>query len=74
MPNVLLSDIDYNLNYAEMRLHFMEAAAWASRHCPSFTDFDIVDVADISPIADQIAEYKFTEECDATLFSLRWSR
>lgn len=74
MPNVLLSDQGHDLDYHHMRLYFMEAAAWASGHCPSFTDFDIIDVADLSPIVDQIAEYKFTEERDATLFSLRWSR
>ena len=74
MPQVLLSDQGHDLDYHHMRLYFMDAADWASKNCPSFISFDIVDVADLSPIVDQIAEYKFTEERDAMLFSLRWSR
>jgi hypothetical protein len=71
---VLLSDQGHDLDYHHMRLYFMEAAAWAARHCASYINYEIVDVADLSPIVDQIAEYKFTDERDATLFSLKWSK
>jgi hypothetical protein len=74
MPSVLLSDSGYDLDYNHMRLHFMDVAVWATRHCPSFTNFEIVDTADVSATCDQMAEYNFTDERDAVLFSLRWSK
>ena len=74
IQQVLLSDQGHDLDYHHMRLYFMDAAVWASNHCSSFISFDIIDVADLSPICDQIAEYNFTDERDATLFSLRWSK
>jgi len=55
-----------------MRLYFIDAAIWATKHCPSYKRFDIQDVADHSIVCDQIAEYEFTDERDVIWFKLRW--
>ena len=74
MCKVLINDSNFNLDYARMRIYFMEAADWARQSCPSFIDYDVIDTSDVSPIFDQIAEYKFTDEKEAFLFELKWRR
>lgn len=69
---VYLTDQYHDLDYNRMRLYFIDAAIWATKHCPSYVRFDIQEVSDFSPIWDQIAEYEFTDERDVTWFKLRW--
>jgi hypothetical protein len=42
------------------------------KHCKSFAGYEIVDVADNSSVWDQVAEYRFTDPRDVTLFQLAW--
>jgi hypothetical protein len=74
MYKVLLSDQGHDLDYNRMRLYFIDAATWATRNCTSFKHFEIVDVVDVSPVCDQMAEYEFLDQGDATMFSLKFSR
>jgi hypothetical protein len=74
MHIIELTDQGHELDYNRMRLYFIDAAVWATRHCSSFVNFEIVDVADVSAFFDQIAEYKFLDQRDAIMFSLKFSR
>lgn len=58
--------------YGNSRWHFVEISMWAVEHCASFSGYDVVDVSDTSDRWDEIAEYRFTDEQDATLFTLKW--
>jgi hypothetical protein len=71
MIKVLLNDEKFG-NYDRARLHYIDASIWALKHCKSFQGYEIVDVADVSMIWDQVAEYRFTDERDVTLFKLTW--
>lgn len=62
-----------NFSYDRMRLHFIDAAIWATRFCSSYKRFHIQDVADNNYFYDQIAEYEFTDERDALMFRLKWA-
>lgn len=62
----------HHLDYNRIRLHFIDAAIWATKNCPSFKHFDITEVSDVSPVWDQICEYEFLDEQDAMWFKLRW--
>lgn len=53
-----------DLLYGDAQLKFFKAAKWASEHCNSYYGLDIFDV---------VAEYRFYDEKDATLFALRWA-
>jgi 6-phosphogluconolactonase/glucosamine-6-phosphate isomerase/deaminase len=68
----LTDEHHHDLDYNRMRLYFIDAAIWATKHCPSYKRFDIQDVADHSIVCDQIAEYEFTDERDVIWFKLRW--
>lgn len=70
---VLILDKNHNLSYNMMRLYFIDAAIWATRHCPSYVRFDIHEVSDRSLECDQIAEYEFSDEKDVLMFNLRWA-
>jgi hypothetical protein len=69
---VLLTDHGM-MNYDQARLHFIDASIWALNNCKSFQGYEIVETADVSYEWDQIAEYRFTDPRDVTLFKLRWS-
>jgi hypothetical protein len=69
---VYLTDERHNFDYNRSRLYFIDASIWATKHCPSFKNFDIQDVADHSLTCDQMAEYEFTDERDVMWFKLRW--
>ncbi len=69
---VYLSDEGRDLDYNRMRLYFIDAAIWATKHCASYRKFDIQDVADHSDTCDQIAEYQFEDERDVLAFKLKW--
>lgn len=52
---------------------FSEMKQWAEEHCNSFGTMDIVDVSDVSPYYDYVAEFTFGDARDETLFTMRWS-
>ncbi len=70
MTVVYLSDI--GIPYEQAEEYFAEAAAWASRQCPSFVDYHVQDVSDVSYFYDHITEYKFEDPKDAVWFQLKW--
>lgn len=71
---VILTDQQHvDLGYDRIRLHFIDAAIWATQHCVSFLHFDILDVSDCSFLCDLMAEYKFQDAQDASWFRLRWT-
>ena len=69
---VLLNDERFS-NYDQARLHFIDAAIWATKHCKTFIGYEIVDVSDVSVAWAQIAEYRFINPRDVTLFKLVWN-
>jgi hypothetical protein len=72
MIEVYLTDERFS-NYDQARIHFIDASIWAVKNCKSFTGFDIQEVADVSVVWDQVAEYRFADPHDVMLFKLRWS-
>lgn len=73
MIKVYLTDEGSDLDYNRMRLYFMDAAIWATKHCASYKRFDITDTADVSAFYDQVAEYEFGDERDVLAFKLKWT-
>lgn len=67
---VFLNDSDLSHDAAYRR--FYEAATWAHLNCSSYYGLDVVDVSDFSTRYDTVAEYRFYDDKDATLFALRW--
>ena len=63
---------DKGIAYEQAEEHFAQAAAWASRQCPSFVDYHVQDVSDVSYQYDFITEYKFRDPKDALLFELKY--
>lgn len=63
---------DRNRAYDQAYKHFIDAALWAQDNCGSFVAYSIVDVSDHSIMFDQVAEYSFRKESDATFFKLKW--
>ena len=70
MIQVLIGD---KIEWSESRDEFLEIQSWAKRNCKSFRSMRVMDVSDVSARYDFVAEFQFTEERDATLFTLRWS-
>lgn len=64
---------DRNMDYVAAQKRFYEAATWAREQCKSYAGIDIVDVSDFTTNYDTVAEYRFYDEQDATLFALRWT-
>lgn len=63
---------DTGIPYQKAEEYFAEAAAWASRQCPSFIDYHVQDVSDVSFTNDFITSYQFKDPNDALLFELKW--
>ena len=63
---------DRSQDYDEAYRRFIDAGVWAQDNCPSFLSYSIVDVSDHTLLFDQVAEYRFREESDATFFKLKW--
>ena len=63
---------DTGILYEQAEDYFAEAAAWASRQCPSFVDYHVQDVSDVSYINDFITSYHFKDPKDALLFELKF--
>jgi hypothetical protein len=70
MKVVYLNDI--GIPYEQAEDYFAEAAAWASRRCPSFVDYHVQDVSDVSYTYDYVTEYQFKDPKDALLFELKF--
>lgn len=45
---------------------------WAQFNCKSFVNMKVIDVTDVSSY-DYVGEFEFTDDRDATMFTLRWS-
>jgi hypothetical protein len=60
------------MSYDRARLYFIDASIWAVKYCKSFQGYEIVETSDVSYEWDQIAEYRFTDPRDVTLFKLTW--
>lgn len=71
MKQVHLTDRDLAYEYAQRR--FYEAATWATQHCRSYIRMEVFDVSDFAIHYDTVAEYRFTNEQDATMFRLKWA-
>lgn len=70
MIKVCIGDrIEWKNTYEE----FFKRRQWACVNCKSFYEMKISDVSDVSMLYDYVAEFSFTEERDATLFTMRWS-
>ena len=63
---------DNGIPYEKAEEYFAEAAAWASRQCPSFVDYHVQDVSDDFVLHLHITEYKFEDPKDAVWFQLKW--
>lgn len=59
-------------DWKDPRENFLKMMSWAQDNCKSFVSVDIVDVSDLSN-HDYVGDFKFTDERDAILFSLKWS-
>ena len=70
MKTVLLNDTGLDWNRAQE--YFAQASVWAKNHCVSYVNYHVQDVSDVSYTWDQIAEYRFNNEKDAVMFSLKW--
>ena len=63
---------DENVDYDYALKYFEDAAIWASSHCASFIDYHAQDVSDVSLQYDYVAEYRFHDQQDVLLFTLKW--
>lgn len=68
----IVSDIGFN-DYDKAKEYFSELARWACVNCKSFISIELVDVSDVSLISDIIAVYKFEDEKDLLMFTLKSS-
>ena len=63
---------DSGIDYLDALEHFETVADWARNQCPSFINYRVEDVSDVSYQYDYIAEYKFQDPKDAIWFELKW--
>ena len=63
---------DTGIRYEDAPEHFRSAADWARQQCPSFVDYDMQDVSDVSLTNDYITTYLFKDKKDAEWFTLKW--
>ena len=70
MKTVYLNDS--NLDWETTDRYYKDAAAWAKYQCPSFINYDVQDVSDVSYVFDKIALYRFNDPKDAMWFELKW--
>jgi hypothetical protein len=65
---------DKGIPYDRAEDYFAEAAAWASRQCPSFINYHVQDVSDASYVNDYVTSYHFKDPKDALFFELKYKR
>jgi hypothetical protein len=65
---------DTNIPYEQANDYFSSAADWAKKQCPSFVEYHVQDVSDVSYTNDFIAEYKFRDQKDSMWFNLKWQK
>lgn len=61
------------IEWKDSRDEFSEMQYWAQEHCKSFVAMVLTDISDVSIYHDYVAEFRFTDEQDVTLFTMRWS-
>jgi hypothetical protein len=71
MISVLVTDSG-SANYEHNAEYFGAINEWAAEHCESYRGYHVQDVADVSLVWDEIAEYLFESEVDEVLFRLKW--
>ena len=71
MISVLVTDSG-SANYEHNAEYFGAINEWAADHCASYRGYSVQDVADVSLVWDEIAEYLFDSEADELLFRLKW--
>jgi len=70
MKAVYLNDI--GIEYDKIEEYFENIANWAKDQCPSFVNYDVQDVSDVSNNFDTVAIYLFKDSKDAVWFELKW--
>lgn len=70
MIKVYVGDKD---EWSQDRSEFLDILHWAETHCKSFRGMSVIDVSDVSGTNDLVAEFRFTDDRDVTLFTLRWN-
>lgn len=70
VKSVILNDIGKNRDSAVE--FYVDADLWAKEHCPSYQEFEMQDVSDVSLVYDLLARYDFEDEEDVVLFTLKW--
>lgn len=71
MIEVLITDSDsggYEFNEA----FFWAINLWAIENCKSYVGYHVQDVSDVSLQWDEITAYRFDDDADVMLFTLRW--
>jgi hypothetical protein len=71
MNEVLITDSEsggYEFNEA----FFGAMDLWATEYCGSYKGYHVQDVSDFSLLWDEIAAYRFEDDRDTVLFTLRW--
>jgi hypothetical protein len=49
-----------------------DAAHWAWKNCTSFKGWTNMDTSDTSVLYDVVVEFRFSDEQDALMFTLKW--
>ena len=70
--NIVMLD-DSKISYDQVYEHYANADAWAKEHCSSYQGYETCDISDFSLTNDVVAEYRFANSKDVTIFKLRWS-
>lgn len=71
MHSVLINDSG-SRGYEFNKYYFDERHQWALNTCKSYQGMSVQDVSDVSLMWDEIAEYRFGTQEDATFFELKW--
>lgn len=61
-------------HWSEPLDEFNEMKYWAYAHCKSFVEMILTDVSDVSLYHEMVAEFRFNDQRDATMFTLRWAQ
>lgn len=63
---------DEGLTHNQAVDYYNDADKWAKANCPSYVGNEVVDVSDFSYTHDLLAQYKFKDEKDVIMFTLKW--
>lgn len=65
---------DQGFDYDQAHRYFKKIKRWSKKNCPSFRNMTVVDVSDVSPTHDLIAQFQFSDEKDSVWFHLKWGQ